>query len=110
MEYREVFFEMVAAVAFVADEDGEPRAAGQALIERGGFMTDQRLKNAFVLAVVKEWSFGPVDLKTLLEVPTSDLTAILEPINADEYMKVLTPDFDDKLDRESGSPTSPSAP
>ena len=68
-------------------------------------MVDQRLKNALILAVVKDWSYGPVDLKTLMEVPTADLSAITDAIDPDEYVKVLTPDFDDKTDREPDSPT-----
>jgi hypothetical protein len=109
MEYREVFFDMAAASVDAADIGSNNKAASRqatrALFEGGALRADQRLKNALVLAVVKDWSYGPVDLKTLLEVPTADLTAIIDSIDVEGYVKVLTPDFGDKTDREPGSPT-----
>jgi hypothetical protein len=111
MEYRKVFFRVVEAGADIdqsLSEDEKQKAAGKALINSGGLLTMEDLANALVLAVVKDWSFGEVNLETLLEVPTADLKTIQDHCASDEYVKMLQPDFGQDTDPES--PTKPSAP
>jgi hypothetical protein len=110
MEYRKVFFQVVEAGSGIdqsLSDDEKQQAAGKALIEAGGLLTMEDLANALVLAVVKDWSFGPVDLATLLEVPTADLKTIQDHCSSDEYVKMLQPDFG--VDPDPESPTKPSA-
>ena len=66
------------------------------------------LANALVLAVVQDWSYGPVELDTLLDVPTADLDSIQRHCASDEYTKVLTPSLDE-YDQDPDSPTKPSS-
>jgi hypothetical protein len=108
MEYRKVFYEMVAKGAAVdPDADDAATSAGRAIMENGGLNALEDLANALVLAVVQDWSYGPVDLPTLLEVPTADLDAIQRHCASDEYTKVLQPSLDE-YDRDPDSPTKPS--
>ena len=111
MEYRRVFYRVAAAGAGIdssLEGDELSRAAGTAMIEGGGLEAMDDLANALVLAVVNEWSFGPVDMDTLLDVPTSDLNEIQRRCSGQEYQDVLNPDFGPSPDPES--PTKSSTP
>jgi len=105
MEYRAVFYRMAALTVGVDAED-EDKTVGRVLVENGGLNAMDELANALVLAVVKDWSYGPVDLATLLEVPTSELDDIQRHCANDEYTTVLQP----SLDEYSNDPDSPSKP
>jgi hypothetical protein len=112
--YRKVFFRVAAASAEVADgpdynpEDPETqRAMGKALLQSGSLDVMEDLADALVLAVVAEWSFGPVDQDHLDEVPEADLAAIQRETGTQEYQDVLNPDFTNPT-QGTDSPTSPS--
>ena len=108
MAYRHTFYRMVeAAGGAEATDEG---AASKALIANGGLDISEELANDLVLAVVSAWSYGEVDLDTLMNVPTADLEEIQRRCAGEEYMKVLQPlgDFSPTPDPES--PTKPSAP
>lgn len=108
LEYRKVFYEVVAAGSVDAGGEDQAAAAGRAIIEHGGLNLMEDLANALILAVVSEWSYGPVDLPTLLDVPTADLDEIADHCGGEEYTKMLQPSFEQDMDPES--PTKPSAP
>ena len=105
MEYRQVFYKM-AALGVDADPE-HPESAGRAILENGGLTVLDELANALVLAVVSEWSYGPVDLETLLNVPTADLDEIQRHCASEEYTNVLQPSLDE-YDPDPDSPTKPS--
>ena len=105
MEYRDAFFEATTIASAAVSSTDDAKKVGVAYMQQGGLAADQRQTNAFIIAIVKEWSYGPVDAKTLLEVPTSDLDTILDQADVDAYRKVLNPEFGDAQDREPGSPT-----
>ena len=102
MEYRRTFYKVVAMGA--GGEDAT--ATSTAIIENGGLEAMEELANALVLAVVQDWSYGPVDLDTLLNVPTAELDEIQRRCASDAYTKVLQPDFD--VNPDPDSPTKPS--
>ena len=81
----------------------------RALLANGGLDVAEELANDLVLAVVSAWSYGEVDLPTLLDVPTADLEEIQRRCSGEEYMKVLQPttSFDERSD-DPDSPTKPS--
>ena len=82
-----------------------PQTSGWHTCAKGGLSADQRQINAFTLAIVKEWSFGPVDAKTLLgRCLRPTLTPSLNQADTEAYRKVLNPEFGDAQDREPGSP------
>jgi hypothetical protein len=101
-EYRKAFYR----VASVGAE--RQAAAGRAMLNNGGLEAMDELANALVLAVVSDWSYGAVDLSTLMDVPTHDLNEISRHCAGPEYVKMLQPDFD--VDPDPDSPTLPSAP
>ena len=105
MEYRHVFYKM-AALGVGADPEN-PESAGAAILANGGLDTMDELANALVIAVVKDWSYGPVDLPTLLDVPTAELDQIQKRCASEEYTKVLQPSLDE-YDPDPDSPTKPS--
>ena len=74
----------------------------------GGLDVAEELANDLVLAVVSDWSYGPVDLPTLLDVPTSDLEEIQRRCASEEYTTVLMPKADFEPTPDPESPTKPS--
>jgi len=81
LEYRDVFFRVVEGSADAeqiddlsekeiaklspdekSERDKKQRANAKVIIESGGLRTMEDLSNALVLAVVKDWSFGEVNL------------------------------------------------
>ena len=103
LAYRRTFYRMAEVGS---RGGGDEESVGRAMLENGGLEVMDDLANALVLAIVSEWSFGPVDLETLLTVPTSDLDEIQKHCATDEYTNVLTPDFG--VDTDPESPTKPS--
>ena len=104
MEYRHVFYKMAA---LGVDVDPESQESGRAILANGGLDTLDELANALVIAVVKDWSYGDVNLPTLLEVPTAELDEIQRHCASEEYTKVLQPSLDE-FDPDPDSPTKPS--
>ena len=103
-QYRRTFYRMVAVGATM--KQGADDTAMAAMLADGGLETMDDLADALTLAVVKEWSFGPVDEETLLAIPTASLDEIQKACATDEYQRVLQPDFG--FSPEPDSPSKPS--
>ena len=69
-----------------------------------GLMDD--LAEALVLAVVADWSFGPVDMETLDTIPDAAVDIIYAQCQGDGYLEKLMPSFGVSPDEDS--PTTPS--
>ena len=110
--YRAAFYASIAPAADDLDhpemeEKAAARAAGIALLKAGGMSGVEAAVDALVLAIVSDWSFGPVDQATLDNMPDDAAEAIHERAVADGYIEKLMPDFG--VNPDDSSPTGPSS-
>ena len=85
----------------------QDEAVGRSLLSsESGLMGLEDMTEALVFAIVREWSFGPVDQDTLDEVPDDAVEAIHNAAISGEYVTKLNPNFG-VTPPDEDSPTTP---
>jgi len=87
-------------------EDEAAGVIGKAMLQSGDALgTMEGLSEAMILAVVEDWSYGPVDAETMDAMPDAAFSILDKKCGEIGYFEKLTPNF--SADPDPDSPTSP---